>query len=63
MVDQVKNSPGPDSPSPIEDHGAKCVMRKCENFGCQDIAKQMYQIAPGTNVWLCDRCSKEMDKQ
>ncbi len=63
MVDQVENSPGLDGPSTIEDHGAKCAMKKCENFGCRDIATQMYQIAPGTNVWLCDKCSKEMDQE
>ena len=63
MVDQVENSPGPDGPSKTEDHGSKCVTKKCETFGCRDIAKQMYQIAPGTNVWLCDKCSKEMDQE
>ena len=63
MVDQVENSPGPDGPSTTEDNGAKCAMKKCETFGCRDIAKQMYQIAPGTNVWLCGKCSKEMDKE
>ncbi len=63
MVDQVENSPVPDGPSTNEDHGAKCAMKKCETFGCRAIAKRMYQIAPGTNVRLCDKCKKEMDKE
>jgi hypothetical protein len=63
MVDKVENSPDPDSPSTIEEKETKCAIRKCEIFGCQDIATQMCQVAPGTNVWLCDKCSKEMDKE
>ena len=63
MVVNVEESPGLDGPSPIEDPGAKCAMKKCETFGCRKMAKQMYQIAPGTNVWLCDQCRKEMDKE
>ena len=63
MVDKVENSPDLDGPSTIEDKGAKCAIKKCEIFGCRDIATQMCQIAPGTNVWLCDKCSKEMDKE
>ncbi len=62
MVDNLENRPGLDAPSTSEDHGAKCAVKKCETFGCREIAKQMYQIAPGTNVWLCDKCKKEMDK-
>ncbi len=61
MVDSVENSPGLDAPSKMEGPGTKCAMKKCETFGCRDIAKQMYQLAPGTNVWLCDKCKKEMD--
>ncbi len=63
MVDNVENSPGLDGPSTNEDHVAKCAMKKCETFGCRNIAKRMYQIAPGTNVLLCDKCKKEMDKE
>ncbi len=63
MVDNVENSPGHGGPSPIEDHGAKRGVKKCETFGCRDIATQMCQIAPGTNVWLCEKCIKEMDKE
>ncbi len=63
MVDNLENSPGLDSPSTVEDQGAKCATKKCETLGCRDIAKQMCQIAPGTNVWLCDKCSKEMDEE
>ena len=63
MVNKVENSPDPDSPSTIEDKEMKCAIRKCEIFGCQDIATQMCQIAPGTSVWLCDKCSKEIEKE
>ncbi len=63
MVNNVENSPDLDSPSTIEDLGTKCAMKKCETFGCREVAKQMYQIAPGTNVWLCDQCKKEMDEE
>ena len=63
MVDKVENSLGLDGPSTIEDLGVKCAMKKCETFGCREMAKQMYQIAPGTNVWLCDKCKKEMDEE
>ncbi len=63
MVNNVENSPGLDSPSTIEDLGVKCATKKCETFGCREMAKQMYQIAPGTNVWLCDKCKKEMDEE
>jgi len=38
-------------------------MKKCETFGCSNQGKQMYQIAPGTNVWLCQRCIDEAKKQ
>ena len=63
MADNISNSPGQYGPSTIEDHGDKHAMKKCETFGCRDIAKQMYQIAPGTNVWLCDKCKKEMGRE
>ena len=63
MVDNVANGPGLDGPSTVENQGAKCATKKCETFGCRDIAKQMCQIAPGTNVWLYDKCSKEMDEE
>ena len=62
MVENLENRPGLDAPSTSEDPGTKCAVKKCETFGCREIAKQMYQIAPGTNVWLCDKCKKEMDK-
>ena len=38
-------------------------IRKCETFGCLNIGLQMYQVAPGTNVWLCAKCIKEMEKE
>ena len=63
MVSNAENCPEMDGPTTIEDHVAECAMKKCETFGCRDIAKQMYQIAPGTNVWLCDKCKKEMDQE
>ncbi len=28
----------------------------CETFGCNETARQQYQIAPGTNLWLCEGC-------
>ena len=34
-------------------------MKKCETFGCSNPGHQMYQIAPGTNVWLCKVCIQE----
>ena len=63
MVDNVANSPGLDGPSTTEDLGTKCAMKKCDTFGGRDFAIQMYQLAPGTNVWLCDKCKKEMDEE
>ncbi len=38
-------------------------IRKCETFGCPNIGLQMYQVAPGTNVWLCVRCIQELEKE
>ena len=38
-------------------------MRKCEMFGCTNSGAQMYQIAPGTSVWLCGQCMKELKKE
>ncbi len=63
MVETVENSSGLDVPFTIEDPETNRSMKKCETFGCREIAKQMYQIAPGTNVWLCDKCRKEMDEE
>ncbi|MFQ6026571.1 MAG: hypothetical protein ACE5Q6_03535 [Dehalococcoidia bacterium] len=37
-------------------------MKKCETFGCVHQGIQMCQIAPGTNVWLCKQCLREMGK-
>jgi len=33
-------------------------LRKCEVFGCDHKSTQQFQIAPGTNVWLCWCCAK-----
>ncbi len=63
MVDKVQDGPGLDAPTTIEDQGEKCDGKKCETFGCREIGKQMCQIAPGTNVWLCDKCKKEMGQE
>ena len=63
MVVNVEDNPGIDGPSTIEDLGTELPVKKCETFGCREISKQMYQIAPGTNVWLCDQCRKGMDKE
>ena len=38
-------------------------MKKCENFGCSTAGKQMYQIAPGTSVWLCGKCLRELNNE
>ena len=38
-------------------------MRKCEMFGCRNSGTQMYQIAPGTTVWLCGPCIKELKEE
>ncbi len=35
-------------------------MKKCETFGCKSTGIQMRQIAPGTNVWLCAKCTEGM---
>ena len=37
------------------------VTKKCETFGCPNPAVQMHQIAPGTNVWLCEKCLGEIE--
>jgi len=63
MVDIVVNSPGLDGPSTIESHVAESAIKKCETFGFRDTDTQMCQIAPGSNVWLCDKCNKEMDEE
>ena len=42
---------------------ASIMIRKCETFGCRKIARQMYQLAPGTNIWLCDRCIEEFQSE
>jgi len=31
-------------------------MKHCNVMGCPNVAVRMYQIAPGTNVWLCQKC-------
>ena len=38
-------------------------MRNCEMFGCKNVDAKMCQIAPGTTVWLCGRCLKELKKE
>ena len=38
-------------------------MKKCEMFGCLNNRSGMYQIAPGTIVWLCGWCKREMKKE
>ena len=30
--------------------------KKCEVFGCLNPADKMYQLGPGTNVWMCQDC-------
>jgi len=37
-------------------------MTKCEVFACPNKGSRMYQMAPGTNVWLCDECKEDMEK-
>ena len=36
-------------------------MKKCGVFACPNLSVQIYQVAPGTLVWLCDQCVKEME--
>jgi len=36
-------------------------MKKCEVFACPNESDQMYKMAPGSIVWLCDECIKEME--
>ena len=31
-------------------------MKKCETFGCKNEGISNRQLAPGTNVWLCEPC-------
>lgn len=38
-------------------------MKKCEIFACPNRGVQLYQMGPGTNVWLCQRCIHAMEKQ
>jgi ribosomal protein L37AE/L43A len=38
------------------------MQKKCETFGCAKPGAQMYQIAPGTNIWLCQHCGRELRK-
>ena len=35
--------------------------KKCETIGCRNPSTQMFQIAPGTNVWLCDKCKEQAE--
>lgn len=37
--------------------------KKCETFGCPNIGLQMYQVAPGTNLWLCGRCIQQLEEE
>ena len=37
-------------------------MKRCELFSCRNIGIQMHQIAPGTCVWLCGNCIKELEE-
>ena len=30
--------------------------RKCETFGCENLGVRMFQVAPGTTLWLCQDC-------
>ena len=39
------------------------TMKKCETFACPNLGTQMYQLAPGTNVWLCDDCVKQLKRE
>jgi len=36
-------------------------LKKCEVFACPNLSVQIYQVAAGTLVWLCDECVKEME--
>lgn len=38
------------------------TMEKCETIACRNRATQMYQIAPGTNVWLYADWIEQMKK-
>jgi len=37
-------------------------IRKCEVFACSNPGARMYQIAPATNVLLCEECIQEADR-
>ena len=34
---------------------------RCDMIGCERPPVRMYQLAPGTTVWLCDECVKRCD--
>ena len=38
------------------------ISKKCESFGCTTAGVRMFQLAPGTNVWLCDKCIEDLKK-
>ena len=42
---------------------AYIIPKKCDTFGCQNTGVQMYQIAPGTSVWLCAKCIEIIKKE
>ncbi len=31
-------------------------IRPCDTIGCRENAIALFGIAPGTNVWLCEKC-------
>jgi hypothetical protein len=37
-------------------------MKKCETFGGTIQGRQMFQVAPGTTVRLCNTCVEEMKR-
>ena len=33
------------------------MYRVCDMLGCANPAFKLYPLAPGTNLWLCERCA------
>lgn len=41
----------------MEQKSESGAIKKCEMFGCLNKGLRLFQIAPGTNVWLCYECA------
>lgn len=37
--------------------------KKCEMFGCNKAGVQYFNMAPGTNVFVCQECHKNLTRE